>query len=367
MSNLLESDYAFPYSASVMGLLSFLHKPRRLPFSYSTVVVANAADAFAAEDFLAQLQKKFGELGLAITTGDYAGEWPWAPLPHAPAQAEKWLASSATQRLVFLGTGAAHGGARLEKTAYWVNALDSTMAAPLATHIFVNNPVLLSSMPGAVFTGDPLLNITHLPEVVVPDCARFQEQRTEGRWLGYFAATRQGEEDMAYQIFSRLIRERMGLMLLAPYDVARVEPVYRDALKYRLQTIRHNRLSTSFVPLKTRVYYIEEENALRDLYGCTDFVVAGGSLKAGSGEPDIVTPLLNTRPLIVGPGGRQSRLMQAAIQANVLWTAENAEQIVQHALTILQQPEAAKEKAKKGRAWLMGQAGASARIVELIQ
>ena len=367
MSNLLESAQAFPYSASVMGLLSFLHNSRHLPFSYSTVVVAGAADALAAEDFLGQLRKKFGDLGLAITTGDYCGELPWVPLPGTLAQAKKWLANSAAQRLVFLGTGATYGEAQLEKRAYWVNAGDATTAVPFANHIFVNNPALLSSMAGAVFTGDPLLNITHLPDVVIPECARFQEQHHEGRWVGYFAATREGEEEMAYQIFSRLIRERMGLMLLAPYDVARAEPVYRDALKYRLQTIRHNRLSTSFVPLKTRVYYIEEENARRDLYGCADFVVAGGSLKAGGDEPDIVTPLLSTRPLIVGPAGRQSRLIQAAIRANVVWAAESAEQIVQHALTILQQPKEAKEKAQMGRAWLMGQAGASARIVELIQ
>lgn len=350
-----------------MGLLSFLHKPRRLPFSYSTVVMASAADALAAEDFLAELQKKFGELGLAITTGDYAGAFPWIHLPDAPAQTIDWLASSAAQRLIFLNTGSTYSGAQQGKMVYWINARDPALASPSGAHIFVSSPALQATIPGAIFTGDPLLNITHLPEIAAPDCARFLEQRTEGRWLGYFAATRQGEEDMAYQIFSRLIRERMGLMLLAPYDVARAEPVYRDGLKYRLQTIRHNRLSTSFVPLKTRVYYIEEENARRDMYGCADFVVAGCSLNAGVDEPDIVTPLLGARPLIIGPGGRHSRLLQAAIQANVVWAAEDAKQIVQHALAILQYPEAAKDKAELARAWLQGQAGASARIVERMQ
>lgn len=347
-----------------MGLFSFFNTSRPLPTLVgSTLIVAKASDIARGAAFITQVQNQFGNVGLGVLEGNYSGDLPHINLPGNTKETLARIAKPAPQRVMMIGLNADYAVPTLAAVTHWINASDPRISQIMNAGIFVDKPQLMSRFPGAEFTGDPMLNLETLPPYDESDCTRFQEHHQTQRWLGYFAATEEHEEAIAYQLFSRLIRQRMGLMMLAPRDPARWEPVYRDALKYRLQTIRHTRLSTSYVPIKTRVYYIEEALARNALYGCADFVVAGASLQSGTQTPDIITPLLHARPVIVGPAGRHDHLVQAAIAAGAVMASESMEAVFDHARQVIERPDESLAAAEAGRVWLLGQSGAAKRVL----
>jgi 3-deoxy-D-manno-octulosonic-acid transferase len=159
----------------------------------------------------------------------------------------------------------------------------------------------------------------------------------------------------------------MGMMLLAPHDIARCEPVYREAIKYRLQTIRHNRFSTSFIPLQTRVYYIEEPEPLTAMYACADFVIAGGTLHEDArNAPDLITPILHGKPVVVGAAQRHNALLASAIESNVVRHADNEEQLFSQLRGLIDDPQNGILLARRASEWLSRQPGSKARVLALI-
>lgn len=181
-------------------------------------------------------------------------------------------------------------------------------------------------------------------------CNRFKEQREAKRWVGYFANLHEGEDPVAYKLFGALMRFKMGLMILAPDQPERYEPVYRDSLKYHLQTIRHGRLATSFAPLKTRVYFIETPGAMDAFYACADFCVPGGTL--GGGPVDLITPIRAGCPLVLGPAMPSNALKRGLLEAQGAVAAESLEQVVELAKIWIADPAAAKAHAERAAAWL---------------
>lgn len=331
-----------------------------LPETTHTLLIAEASAAQAMLPLAQALQQKFGDLGIG-----WVGKIEFSAFPNVELDDSgvRQIRKLRLQRVIALGDACAalipDGCA-----AYVVNAAHKP-AKPV-DGIFVADPALAAGIPDAIVSGDPLANITELaaPSTDTAICERFLEQRQGGRWIGYFAATGEGEEDPAYLIFNRLIRHKMGLMVLAPFDPARCEPVYREAIKYRLQTIRHNRLSTSFVPIKTRVYYVEDAAARNAMYACCDWVVVGGTLADRSNvAPDIVTPLQLRRPVVVGPHGQHTPVLQAAIRAGVVLSAASEDELFAHLKHIIDAPEAAAERTEHAYAWLAAQPGALPRVI----
>lgn len=182
-------------------------------------------------------------------------------------------------------------------------------------------------------------------------CARFKEQREAKRWIGYFANLHEGEDTMAYRLFGGLMRVKMGLMILAPDQEERFEPVYRDSLKYHLQTIRHGRLATSFAPLKTRVYFLETPGVLQDFYRCADFCIPGGTLAGG--EVDLVTPIQAKCPLILGPAMPESALKRDLLEAGGAVAASSPEEVVALGKNWITNPEDARAHARRAAEWLV--------------
>lgn len=357
-----------------MGWLS-LFGLNRLPEGVdgATLVVGNGATLNVASELLGAMQTKFGNVALAVTGSvAYAGTLPVLTLPERMEKAADLIRQSRPQRLIMLGMEG-----RFMPVAdaagcpvFWVNVADWEAAQTDSKVLMVADPHLHQVIPGAVVTGDPLVNLQPLPAVTedMTICHRFKEQHEGDRWIGYFAATGEDEEEEAYSIFNRLIRYKMGLMVLAPRDLDRCEPVYRESIKYRLQTIRHNRLSTSFVPLKTRVYYIEEPEPLTGLYGCVNFVVAGGTMHAhAKNAPDLITPILRGVPVIVGPAHRNDPLVNAAVVAKVVLAASDSNEIFEHARYLLENPAEGKRIAGHALAWLNAQVGALDRVLALIE
>ena len=180
-------------------------------------------------------------------------------------------------------------------------------------------------------------------------CERFKEFRDRQRCVVYFPNAHEGEATEAYAIFLSLIRVRMGIMVLAPDREERYEPVYRDAQKYHLQTIRHSRLFTSHVPIKTRVYFVETAAARDAFYGCADFCVPGGTLVGGA--VDLAQPIADGCPLILGPKMPDNAARRGLLAAGGAVWAQSTAEIVDLAKVWLDDPVAAKASARQARMW----------------
>jgi len=355
-----------------MGLLDMFGF-NKLPagLAGSTLVVTEFAVLARADGLLNALQARFGNVALALVDGgSYGGGLPYLALPAEAHKAQARLQKIRPQRLIILGLDGSHAGLvqAVGCPAWWINARDAQAAQSGCRAVTVAHGGM--HVPNALVSGDPLAGVGQLPQIVTDTalCERFKEQREGGRWVGYFAGTGEDEEDLAYAIFSRLMRHRMGLMVLAPRDPARCEPVYRESIKYRLQTIRHARLSTSFIPIKTRVYYVEDVHPLEALYACVDFVVAGATLhRHARNAPDIASPMLHGRPVIVGPARRDQPLLAVAVEAGMVLAGDDNEQIFAHARKLIDDPAYSQQLAAQAKAWLQVQAGALERVVALIE
>lgn len=194
-----------------------------------------------------------------------------------------------------------------------------------------------------------------LPEYT-PDtslCERFQEFHDRSHWVFYVPCTgSEAEEARAYSLLFEILRRKTAIMMITPAAPERYEPVYREALKYSLPTIRHSRLFTSKVPKNNRVYFIEEPEPVRDFYACAGLVVPGGTLSDDSTTtPDLTTPILAGKPVLVGPH-RQDPIVRAAAEAGVVRTADDIEGLAEAARELLGDPDGAAELAANARAWL---------------
>lgn len=340
----------------------FARERAALPAGTQTVVLIDAGDADLIEPFVRAIQAKLG--AVAVATFDDAPALEQRQIYRVDADAlSQTLKKAGVQRLIVFGDAVVSAPGT---QVFRINAGGAAMNPH--ERCFVSEPEIARQHKEAMLTGDPLAGLAALPEIAHDEsCERFREQRQSGRWIGYFAGTGENEEAQAYKLFNRLIRHKMGLMLLAPFARERCEPVYRDAIKYRLQTIRHNRLSTSFVPIKTRVYYIEEEAPRNALYACADWVVPGGSLNEESNvEPDIVTPMLLARPTVLGYAAKTTPLIRAALRAGIIDQPADEEQLFERLKAIIDEPDQARQRAQRAKSWLHAQAGALERVVTAI-
>ena len=356
-----------------MALLSILGFNRIPPSARAATLVIAAPETLpTAYDFLAALRQKFGPVVLAgFASNQHASEFTYVQLPRSDSSLRRALQRLAPQRLIVLGeTQHVSTLQAIECPRFWINAPRKEETDPqLWNLIAVTDPSMLVDMPHALLTGDPLLELPSLPQLTADNeiCARFRDHREAGRWIGYFAATGMGEETIAYATFFALTRRKMGLLVLAPHDPARYEPVYRDAIKYHLPTNRHNRLSTSFVPIKSRVYYIEDPDTLKSMYACADFVVVGGTLcPESTAEPDVVTPTLLGVPTLVGPV-RNSGVVRAAVRAGAVAAADNDSALVDLAFELLTDPARCEQQIARARAWVRAQFGARERVLDLLE
>ena len=354
-----------------MGLFDFLgFNKLSAGVNNATLILTDAATFARAGLFIAALQSKFHNVAIALVdTAEPMPSLPHIVLPGDITAAAQRITKTQPQRLIILGLSEHYLPLALAASCprYWLNARDAGIAHADCALISTTSPDI--HIEGAQALGDALVDLTSLPEITTDTeiCLRFKEQHESNRWLGYFAATGEDEEDMAYALFSRAMRHKMGLMLLAPRDPARCEPVYRESIRFRLQTIRHARFSTSFVPLKTRVYYIEQAEPIASLYGCVDFVVVGATLNQNaSNTPDIITPILHNRPVIVGTAHRENALLAAAINAGVVLAGNDNDQIFAHIKAIIDAPQQGQHIAEKARAWLNSQVGAMTRVLDAI-
>ncbi|MFP4695033.1 3-deoxy-D-manno-octulosonic acid transferase [Thiohalospira sp.] len=325
-----------------------------------TVLLAPDEAIRHADAFLDRLEAAFGPLLLTTPGGQGSQRHGARKLPWLGKR--RWLAQLAPARVLRLGA-APPIPAPEGVPVVWINA-PADADPELADRLLHAEPAA-GPQPGEV-TGDPVLALeAPSPPGETDLCDRFRELREAGRWICYFAGTVEGEERRAYAAFFELLRRRMGFMILAPRDPERYEPVYRDAIKYNLPTNRHNRLSTSWVPKKSRVYYVEDPQTLAGIYPCADLVVPGGTLVGDGRPPDLSTPLDRGCAVAVGPAGREHPVVASAIAAGAV-AAAGDDELEETLAALLTDPERREALAAAGRAWLNRHTGALDRVLAVV-
>lgn len=326
-----------------------------------TVLLAPDEAIRHADAFLDRLEAEVGPLVLATPGGQGSQRHGARKLPWLGKR--RWLARLAPRRVLRLGA-APPVPAPAGVPVVWINA--PTDADPALADRLLHADPAEGPQPGEV-TGDPL-PMLEAPAPAADEglCDRFRELREAGRWICYFAGTVEGEESRAYGAFFDLLRQRMGFMILAPRDPERYEPVYRDAIKYNLPTNRHNRLSTSWIPKKSRVYYVEDPQTLNGIYPCADLVVPGGTLVGDGRTPDLVTPLARGCAVAVGPAGREHPVVASAVAAGAVAAASD-EALEETLAALLTDADRRQALAAAGQAWLERHAGAMDRVMAAVR
>lgn len=336
------------------------------------LVLGTAPDLEAAETLLNALASRFGPLALGVVgETPYQGARPHVHLPREHGADRKRLERLKAARLIVLGD--ADNRFDLVSTGpadrVWLNVRSGEVAGTGCRLVTVSDEAAAGLLPGAHLTGDPTASLDALPELPERSedlCERFREYREREHRVFYVPDTGPGEEAVAFGVLFELLRRQTAIMILAPRDPARHEPVYRDAIKYSLPIIRHNRLMTSYVPRKNRVYYVEDADTRTALYPCADLIIPGGSLVAEMQAPDLITPLLGEVPVLLGPHGSRDPLARAALQAGVVAQADSVETLAARAEALLGDLAQARRQAQAARRWLDHQVGALERVLDLL-
>ncbi|MHB1586216.1 MAG: hypothetical protein ACYCRH_04505 [Acidiferrobacteraceae bacterium] len=332
----------------------------RDPAPGGTLVLLDSATAVPGS-FLSALEALFAPLGV-VRLG---GEGGASTEPRAVLQR---LRRAQPERVVVLGPLPCAADVLREARGpiLWISPGDDEESARLAHLVTVRSERQRRNIPAAHVTGDPLLGIETLPDP--PDaslCERFQSLRSRGRWILYFSQTEEGEETAAYASFLKMLRVGAGLLALAPRDPARFEPVYRDAMRFHLTTNRHGRLLTSSVSPQTRVYYLEDPVAAREMYACADVVVSGGTLVTRGPAPEALLPLSLGRPVVVGPL-THGALLEAARADGAVCAVDHPDALDAVLAPLLTLAPERQRCGDAGKAWVELQAGSAQRVLALL-
>ncbi|WP_018873657.1 hypothetical protein [Thioalkalivibrio sp. ALJ16] len=345
------------------------------------VVLGPHATLAAAGDWLQELAATTGAITIGVTDvqQDSAAPVPGLEVPALalpPALAEERLPRLQPRAVLVIGAASDLGSAlaRLEAPRIWVNAAGEAPAG-------VDWALILAARADAApasaeVIGDPIAGAVTLPEMPACDpafCERFREYHEKGWPILLAPNTGPGEEAFAFAVLFAVLQKTAAILMLAPADPARHEPVYRDAIKYSLPIIRHNRFMTSFVPRKNRVYYIEDAETLQAAYNCADITLPGGTLAASETPPDLGLPLVHGSAVICGPAAHEqhpdaaTRLRMAAEHTGLVARGEDPEQVAREVLARLSEGVDREARRQALAAWQARQAGARASIQTRLQ
>ncbi|MGM0553932.1 MAG: hypothetical protein ACQETK_09100 [Pseudomonadota bacterium] len=305
------------------------------------VILATLATLQAAGDWLSELRAQFGPLLLGATDSLHddaaaaASASPETPaLAMAPALATTRLGRLRPRAVLVVGAADALGPAlgSVSAPVLWVNAEGPAPEGAGFAAIFSARDA--DGHAAARRIGDPVAGPVALPEPPAEDdfCLRFREYHERGYPILLAPGTGPGEEAFAFAVLFEVLRKTTALLILAPSDPARHEPVYRDAIKYNLPIVRHNRFMTSYVPVRNRVYYIEDPDTLRAACRCAAITLPGGTLADSATPPDLGLPLACGSTVVCGPASDVSlaptpatRLRRAAEGSGLVARADTPE------------------------------------------
>lgn len=179
-------------------------------------------------------------------------------------------------------------------------------------------------------------------------------------------SSRAPEEEKLIASAYRQLRERFPNLCIvwAPRHVERAEEVV-DALK---AGGFEPWLRTQGTPDTWREQIVLDTfGELGKVYAVGDVAVIGGSFVPLGGQ-NLLQPLAHGKPVVHGPYMHNFRDVAAlARQAGVAWTAQGVDELVQHVSRLLEDERLRHEVARRARALVTEQQGASRRIAEMVK
>ncbi|WP_018142038.1 MULTISPECIES: hypothetical protein [unclassified Thioalkalivibrio] len=348
------------------------------------LILAPGATLQAATDWLHELANQVGPVALGATDcgHDREVEGLVASLPAlamTPDLAASRLARLSPRAVLVLGSqdiaALGHVLMSIQAPCIWINAEGPGPEGAEWSAVFTTRAGATPTDIAQVI-GDPIAGAVDLPAAPGGDdafCERFREYHEKGHPILLAPNTGPGEEAFAFAVLFAVLRKTAAILLLAPADPERHEPVYRDAIKYSLPIIRHNRFMTSFVPRKNRVYYIEDPETLRAAYTCADITLPGGTLAASETPPDLGLPLACGSAVICGPAAHErhpdaaTRLRMAAEHTGLVARGEDPEAVAAEVLARLDEGIDHEARRQRLDEWQARQAHARAAVREHLE
>ncbi|MDW8103371.1 MAG: 3-deoxy-D-manno-octulosonic acid transferase [Armatimonadota bacterium] len=179
-------------------------------------------------------------------------------------------------------------------------------------------------------------------------------------------SSRAPEEEQLIASAYRLLRERFPNLCLvwAPRHVERAEAV--------VQTLQGQGFAPwlrtqGTPPTPQEQIVLDTFGELGKVYAVGDVAIIGGSFVPLGGQ-NLLQPLAHGKPVVHGPYMHNFRDVAAlAQQAGVAWTASSVEEVVQHVSRLLADAQLLAEVARRAKALVCQQQGASQRITELVK
>ncbi len=173
------------------------------------------------------------------------------------------------------------------------------------------------------------------------------------------------EEQLVARAYARLRQQFPNLCIIwAPRHVERADAV-ADTL--RAQGFEPW-MRTQGTPAEPREQIVLDTfGELGKVYAVADVAIIGGSFVPLGGQ-NLLQPLAHGKPVVHGPHMQNFRDVAAmAQQAGVAWTAHNGDELVQQVARLLGDARLREEVARRARALVTEQQGASQRIVEMVK
>ncbi len=187
-----------------------------------------------------------------------------------------------------------------------------------------------------------------------------------GRFVWIVASTHEGEEDIFLSLYSRLkLKIPELILLLVPRHPERFNAVKTLAEQAQLKSMM--RTGDEFCKNETDVYIADTLGELKMLYATADIAFVGGSMVPVGGH-NVLEPLAVGVPVLFGP--EMTNFKEIARQVLSDQTArqcQNEEEIIQHVLSLYENPQLRKQLISKGQQFIHRNQGVTQMVFDFLK
>ena len=202
------------------------------------------------------------------------------------------------------------------------------------------------------------------PEDITNKIKKLKSQlRIDKQFVIVVSSTRAGEEDIILNFFKRVNLSNI-VVIIVPRHPERFSMVSKIFESYQLPYARKSALKK----LTSTPQYIlgDSMGELYEYYGLANLVVMGGSIK-NTGSQNILEPMLLNRPIAVGPSiFNFKNIIEESQKKNLVFRFSKIEELEGIIFQLIQNRDLEKKIKKRTNIFLKANAGASKKILKLI-